>query len=90
MARVEICLLLNGGEYMKLIENNSDIPLLNEVWTVEFYDHKPLSFASRQDLEKYLNHECSDEHGYMDWGRVPSGVSHTIYYNIDYEDRSED
>lgn len=70
---------------MRLVKSNADIPILNERWTVEFYDHKPLDFVTREDLEKYLRHELSDEHGYMECERVPSGVTHTIYYDIDWE-----
>ena len=68
----------------KLVKNNSDVPILNEIWTITFYDHKSLDFTSKDDLEKYLNHELSNEHGYMEYERVPNGVEHTVYYNIEY------
>lgn len=70
---------------MKLVKCDTDAPILNEEWVVNFYDHIPLSFTNRQDLEKYLNHESSEEHGYMEWGRVPTGVTHVVHYNIDWE-----
>ena len=70
---------------MKLIKCNSDTPLCNEQWVVEFYDHKPVSFTRRDDLEKYLNHELSDENGYMEYERVPCGVQHIVYYDIDWK-----
>ena len=70
---------------MRLVKSNTDIPILNERWTVDFYDHKPSDFTTREDLEKYLRHERSNEHGYMGYERVPSGVTHTIYYDIDWE-----
>lgn len=70
---------------MKLVKCNTDISILNEEWIVDFCDYIPLSFTNRQDLEKYLNHESSEEHGYMEWGRVPSGVTHIIHYDIDWE-----
>lgn len=69
---------------VKLVKKNSDMPILNEVWTITFYDHKSLDFTSKDDLEKYLNHELSEEHGYMEYERVPNGVEHTVYYNIEY------
>ena len=68
---------------MKLVKSNSHY--LDEEWIVEFYDHKPLSFATREDLEKYLSHELSTEHGYMEYDRVPNGVKHIVNYNIDWE-----
>lgn len=70
---------------MKLVKCNTDVPILNEEWVVNFYDHIPLSFTNKQDLEKYLNHESSEEHGYMEWGRVPTGVTHVVHYDIDWE-----
>ena len=69
---------------VKLVKKNSDMPILNEVWTITFYDHKSLDFTSKDDLEKYLNHELSNEHGYMGYERVPNGVEHTVYYKIEY------
>ena len=63
---------------MELIKNN-------EQWTVDFYDHKPLSFDTKEDLEKYLNGNRSNRHGYMEYERVPSGVKHIVSYDIDYE-----
>lgn len=69
---------------VKLVKKNSDMPILNEVWTITFYDHKSLDFTSKDDLEKYLNHELSEEHGYMEYERVPNGVEHTVYYNIEH------
>lgn len=70
---------------MKLVKCNTNVPILNEKWVVDFCDHIPLSFTNRQDLEKYLNHESSEEHGYMEWGRVPTGVTHVVHYDIDWE-----
>lgn len=70
---------------MRLVKRSTDIPILNEEWVVDFYDHKSLSFTNRQDLEKYLNHELSEEHGYMEYERVPSGVTHIVQYDIDWE-----
>jgi hypothetical protein len=70
---------------MKLVKCDSDIPILNEMWTVDFYDHKSLNFTTKEDLEKYLRHELSEEHGYMEYERVPSGVTHTINYKIDWD-----
>ena len=68
----------------QLVKNNSDVPILNEMWVVTFYDHLPLTFESKQDVEKYLNGELSEAHGYMEYERVPNGVEHTVYYNIEY------
>ena len=69
----------------KLIKHNdTEFPILNEVWTVHFYDHKPLDFTTRIDAEKYLSGEFSEEHGYMEYERVPREVTHTEYYDIDY------
>ena len=51
----------------RLVKNNSDVPILNEVWTITFYDHKPLDFTSKDDLDKYLNGDCSKEHGFMEY-----------------------
>jgi len=69
-------------EQIELVKRNTDVPFSNEEWVVDFYDYIPLSFTNRQDLEKYLNHESSEEHGYMEWGRTPSGVTHIIHYDI--------
>ena len=71
---------------MKLVKHNiPDFHILNEVWTVHFCNHKPLNFTTRIDAEKYLRGEFSQEHGYMEYERVPSEVAHTEYYDIDYE-----
>lgn len=70
---------------MKLVKCDTDVPILNEEWVVNFDEHIPLSFTNRQDLEKYLNHESSEEHGYMEWSRVPTGVTHVVHYDIDWE-----
>lgn len=70
---------------MKIVpHNDSEIPILNEVWTVNFYDHKSLSFSSKEDMERYLRRELSEEHGYMEYERTPSNVEHTVYYDIDW------
>ena len=55
-------------------------------WSINFCDHQPLSFSSKEDLEKYLNGECSNEHGYMEYERVPDYVRQTIDYEIVYEE----
>ncbi len=73
----------------QLVKNNSTIPILNETWTVTFYDHLPLAFESKQDVEKYLNGEFSEAHGYMEYERVPNGVEHTVYYNIEHDDENK-
>lgn len=71
---------------MKIVpHNDSEIPILNEVWVVNFYDHKSLSFSSKEDMERYLRGELSEEHGYMEYERIPSGVEHTVYYDINWE-----
>ena len=69
----------------KLVKrNDTEFPILNEVWTIHFYDHKPLDFTTRMDAERYLMGEFSEEHGYMEYERVPREVTHTEYYDIDY------
>ena len=69
----------------KLVKrNDTEFPILNEVWTIHFYDHKPLDFTTRIDAEKYLRGEFSEEHGFMEYERVPREVTHTEYYDIDY------
>lgn len=70
----------------RLVKNHSDVPILNEVWTITFCDHKPLAFTSKNDLDKYLNGDYSEEHGFKEYERVPNGVEHTVYYNIEYDD----
>ena len=70
----------------RLVKNNSDVPILNEVWTITFYDHKPLDFEDKNDLEKYLSGECSKKHGYMEYEKIPENVEHIVYYNIEYDD----
>lgn len=67
----------------RLVKNNSDVPELNEVWKLTFLDHKPLYFTSKNDLDKYLNGEYSEEHGFMEYERIPNDVEHTVYYNIE-------
>lgn len=57
----------------------------NKQWIINFYNHKPLSFSSKEDLEKYLSGELSDEHGYMEYERVPDSVEQRISYDIDWE-----
>lgn len=72
---------------MKLVKHNdTELPFLNEVWTIHFYDHKPLDFTTIIDAEKYLRGELSQEHGYMEYERVPNGVTHTEYYDINYDE----
>ena len=72
---------------MKLVKHNDpEAPILNEVWTIHFYDHKPLDFTTRIDAEKYLRGEFSEEHGYMEYERVPKEVTHTEYYDINYDE----
>ena len=72
---------------MKLVKHNdTELPILNEVWTIHFYDHKPLDFTNQADAEKYLKRELSEEHGYMEYERVPNGVTHTEYYDINYDE----
>jgi len=70
---------------VKLVQHNDDeIPILNEEWTLHFWSHKSLSFETKEDLEKYLNGECSEKHGFMEYERTPHSVEHTVYYDIDY------
>ena len=72
---------------MKLVKHNdTELPILNEVWTIHFYDHKPLDFTNQADAEKYLKRDFSEEHGYMEYERVPNGVTHTEYYDIKYDE----
>ena len=72
---------------MRLVRhNNLECAMTNEKWVVNFYDHKPLSFSSKEDLEKYLNGDWSDEHGFMEYERVPSDVEYIIYYDIDWDE----
>ena len=74
----------------KLVKrNDTEFPILNEVWTIHFYDHKPLDFTTRIDAERYLMGEFSEEHGYMEYERVPREVTHTEYYDIDYGEQNE-
>ena len=74
---------------MKLVKHNdTELPFLNEVWTIHFYDHKPLDFTSKTDVEKYLRRELVEGYGYgfMEYERVPNGVTHTEYYDINYDE----
>lgn len=57
---------------------------LDETWIVNFYDHKPLTFSSKEDMEKYLCGECSESYGYMEYERVPEYILCEKYYNINY------
>lgn len=57
---------------------------ISELWIVNFYNHKSLSFKSRSDMVKYLSGDISNEHGMMEYERVPKSVEHTEFYSIDY------
>lgn len=66
-------------------ENSIELKKSSERWVVNFHDHKPHSFHSKEDMEKYLNNEESEEYGYMEYERVPDYVEHIVCYDIDYK-----
>ncbi len=63
---------------MKLIE-------CKEYWKLEFTEHKPLYFNSKDDLIKYASGEYSEEYGYKEYERIPDYVEHIVGYEIDFE-----
>ena len=69
---------------INLIQEDSNEYFERESWIVTFFDHLPLSFKTKDDMEKYLNRECSEAHGYMEYERIPSGVRHEEYYRIEH------
>lgn len=72
----------------KLVKHNDPIYHRdNECWIVHFYEHKDLTFSTKEDLETYLSGETSMEHGLMEYERVPSGVSYVQYFDIDYKSK---
>lgn len=76
-----------GEINMNLVKHNDkNFPLFNERWVIHFQDHKPLIFKELNNVKEYLKGNDSKEHSYIKYDRVPTEVSHTEYYDINWDD----
>ena len=67
---------------VKLVKCHNDD--WDDIWVVHFQQHKDLIFKSKEDLEKYINGKCSEEHGTMEYERVITTITHEQTYDIDW------
>lgn len=70
----------------KLIKRSEDyVSIFDDSWILHFQEHKSMRFKTKEDVEKYINGEDSEAHGYMEYEKIPVSVTHMESYDIELE-----